>query len=88
MRISECYTQIRDKRDSPIYEFSNKKFKYTVQFFTKDWTVTKRYFLKGDEISVDSIPNEVFSAMMQSDEWKLRREITSELPASNEPVES
>lgn len=69
MRISQCYSDIKGKKDSDVFEFRNKKFKYTVQMYTRDWTVTRRFFLKGEEIDVDKIPNPLFSAMLQDDNW-------------------
>jgi N-acetylmuramoyl-L-alanine amidase CwlA len=69
MRISQCYSEIKGKKDSEIIEFSSKKFKYTVQFFTKDWVIYKKFYLKNQEVELDDIPNEIFTAMMQSDTW-------------------
>lgn len=69
MRISECYSEMRGIKDSEIFEFRNKKFRYTVQMYTRDWVMNRRFFLKGEEVDVDKIPNPLFSAMLQNDEW-------------------
>ena len=69
MRISQCYSEIKGTRDSDIYEFRNKQFKYTIQMFTKDWVIHKKYYLKGNEVDVNDIPNDIFAAMFQSDTW-------------------
>lgn len=71
MRISQCYSEIRGKRDSEIFEFKNKKFKYGVQMYIKDWVMKRKFFLKGEEVDVNSIPNPLFSAMLQDDAWEL-----------------
>lgn len=75
MRISECYTAIKKQKDSEIYCFKNKKFTWTVQMFTKDWTIQRKFYKGGEEVDVDSIPDRLFAAMMQSDEWEMKKKI-------------
>lgn len=88
MRISASYSQMRGVRDSPVYQYKNKNFKYRVQFFTKDWTIHKRFFLNNVEVAVDDIPNDIFAAIMQSDEWELIGEIKNESPAEEQKSNS
>lgn len=86
MRISECYTKIKRTKDSEVYSFTNKKFVWTVQMFTKDWTLQRKFYKDGEEVDVDRIPDRIFAAMMQSDEWELKSPIES--PTSEENVVS
>ena len=86
MRISECYTKIKRTKDSEVYCFKNKKFIWTVQMFTKDWTLQRKFYKEGEEVDVDLIPDRIFAAMMQSDECVLEQHIES--PASEENIVS
>ncbi len=69
MRISECWGELKGQRDSEVYEFTNKQFEYTVQMYTKEWTMERKFYKDGNEVDIDSIPDGIFAAMMQNDNW-------------------
>lgn len=79
MRISECYFQIRGSRDCLPYIFTNKHFDYTVHMYTKEWTIIREFYKDGQLQELDNIPDKLFAAMMQNDEWKLQENLNEKI---------
>ncbi len=72
MRLSSVWSDF-SKRDVEQSFFTNSNFGYQVSFETNDYDVKVRYFkINGanlTEVKKDDIPQTVFSAMLQNDNW-------------------
>lgn len=73
MRLSEIWS-LFSKKELPAKIFTNAKFEYYVSYETHDYKIIIKYFKVANqqsiEITKDNIPQPIFSAMLQNDEWQ------------------
>ncbi|MBQ8708332.1 MAG: hypothetical protein IJ523_09625 [Succinivibrionaceae bacterium] len=73
MRISSIWSGF-SSRDAEQKFYRNPKFKYQVSFETSGWNIIVKYYKSAEngpvEVKKDDIPQAVFSAMLQSEDWE------------------